>query len=554
MLTSRLGRLIAPCFSTVVLATLAISTAVVHAQVAGPPAPDSIIYKVQDASERLEMTVNTSRILTLDDKIPRFVVNDPDKVKVTPVSATQLQIVALKPGVTQINLWTDKGKIHSIDVIVFGDARELAMVLETEFPNASLKVRPLSQNVIISGFVDRPDYVSRIHRIAEEYYPNVIDNITVGGVQQVQLHCKVMEVSRTKLRRMGFDFASLSNGDYLFSSVSGLLSTGTATFAGSGGETMQFGVVGNNSSFFGYLDLLRQYDLAKVFAEPTLTTVSGRPAFFESGGQFPVPSGRDRDGNVTIVWKSFGTRLDFVPIVLGNGNIRLEVRPRISETDNARSVVIGNTTVPGIRIRECDCGVELRAGQTLVLAGLLQHRVESIDKGIPWLSDLPWFGAAFRSKQEKINEIELIIMVTPELVDGMESEQVPPGGPGMNTTSPCDVDFYFRGYMEVPNPNVGSAYDEGQEYEILPPQQSPGEVPSEPSEGDDPPLPEAGSDAAHEAAPAASLAERLPQYDRYDQSSRYQQRQRQRYEQPSSAGSSQNTPGLFGPIGYDKVD
>jgi pilus assembly protein CpaC len=446
----------------------------------GGNAVSSIIYKIQGPNERMEMIVNTSRIISLEHKIPKFVVNDQEKVRVTPLSAYQLQVAAIKTGVTQINLWDDKDNIHTLDLIIYGDARELQLVLEDQFPQSALKVRPLANSVIISGYVDRPDYVNRIVRIAEDYYPKVVNNITVGGVQQVQLHCKVMEVSRTKLRNFGFDFSTANSGDFFVSSVSGLInaataSTGVAT--GLGGDTVRFGIVGDNSAFFGFLEALRQYDLAKVLSEPTLTTVSGRPAFFEVGGEFPIPIPQSL-GTITIEYKSFGTRLDFVPIVLGNGNIRLEVRPMVSEIDTSRGVTLNTFVVPAIRKRQVDTGVELKAGQTLALAGLLQYRTESQNKGIPWVADLPWIGAAFRRVHEEVNEIELLVLVTPELVDAMDCEEVPPCGPGMHSVSPCDVDMYWRGYMEVPRCDgaCGPGFANGQSVHPLSPNGHPTEV------------------------------------------------------------------------------
>ena len=199
------------------LAPLAISTVLPLAVGCGRtvpppalPAKPSIVYKVQSPNERLEMTVHTSRILTMDQKIPQAQVNNPDILELTPLSPNQIQISAKTAGVTQVNLWGEDKKLYTVDVIVYGDAQELAMMLRATFPNAALKVVPVANSVLISGYVDQPEHIDRIIRIAEEYYPKVINNMTVGGVQQVLLHVKVMEVSRTKLRQLGFDFAKIT--------------------------------------------------------------------------------------------------------------------------------------------------------------------------------------------------------------------------------------------------------------------------------------------------------------------------------------------------------
>ena len=412
----------------------------------------TVIQKISKPNDRLEMTVNTSRILTLQTRIPRLVVTNPDVVTATPISENQVQIAARKPGVTQINLWDEEGKVYTVDLLIFGDVRELDLMLKKMFPESSIQVVRLSQSLVLEGQVDRPEIVSTIRHLAEDYAPKVINNINVGGVQQILLKVKVMEVSRTKLRRMGFDWANFSGDDFIVSSVSGILDAvvpGTQTATGAG-ATVEFGIVDGNNAFFGFLEALQQNNLAKILADPTITTVSGRPAHFNVGGELPiiVPSGL---GQTTIEYKKFGTQVDFLPIVLGDGRIRLEVRPRVSEIDDSRSVTINGFTVPALKVREVDTGVELNAGQTLALAGLVQTRIDAQHRGLPYISDLPYIGAAFRRVEEEVNEIELLIMVTPEFVDGLDPHEVPCCGPGMESVSPTHCDLYMKGYIEVPN-------------------------------------------------------------------------------------------------------
>src|SRR5687768_12776506 len=213
--------------------------------------------------------------------------------------------------------------------------------------------------------------VNSIIRVAQDYFPQVINDMTVGGVHKVLLHVKVMEVSRTKLRTLGFDWAQISaGGSFVSQSVSQLLQT-PGTLIGNAGSTVRFGVIGDGGQFYGFLEALRQYDLAKLMAEPTLTTLSGRPASFNVGGEVPIPL-QQALGVTTVQYRQFGTRIDFVPIVLGNGIVRLEVRPEITEIDaSLRDQVTG---VPGFRSRTADTAVEMRAGQTLAIAGLVYSR------------------------------------------------------------------------------------------------------------------------------------------------------------------------------------
>jgi pilus assembly protein CpaC len=426
--------------------------------------PQPVIHKVQAASERLTMIANTSRTLTLEHKIPQLSVDNPDVIQVTPLSPNEISIRAAKSGVTQIHLWDENKQLYSIEVLVSGDARELAAILKEHFPRAAVKIRPLQNSVILSGYVDNPDDISEIVAIARDFYPEVQNHMKVGGVQQVVLKVKVMEVSRTKLRRMGVDFADIaSTGSYVLSAPSGLLNAASVqTFSGavaagstvsSGatatGQTIGLGIVDPNNAFFMFLDALKQNDLAKILAEPAVVTVSGRPANFNSGGEFPVLVPQSL-GTVSIQYRPYGTEVEYVPRVLGNGMIHLEVRPRVSEIDPARSVTINNISVPALRVRTIDTAVEMRAGQTLAIAGLVQNRLSAQTKGIPYLMDMPYLGAMFRHTTDTSEEIELLIMVTPQLIEAVEPGQMPPCGPGQTTTQPGDGELFGKGLIEVP--------------------------------------------------------------------------------------------------------
>src|SRR5215216_7801917 len=181
----------------------------------------SVIRKISGLSDKMELTTNSSRILTLDKNIPRVQVNNPELLAVTPLSATQVQISAKKAGVTQVNLWDSEGKVHCVDVMIYGDARELEVALQTQFPHASIKVFRYSESLVLTGYIDRPDHVPPIMQLAADYSPKVINNINVGGVQQVLLKVKVMEVSRTKLRQLGVDWAFSDGSSFALNSVGG---------------------------------------------------------------------------------------------------------------------------------------------------------------------------------------------------------------------------------------------------------------------------------------------------------------------------------------------
>ncbi len=418
-----------------------------------------VVQRISTPNTKVELTVNASRILKMDSPIPRAQVDNPELLAFTVLSENEVQIHAKKAGITTVNLWDEKDNPHTIDVIIVGDVRELAGLLKAQFPTASVNLYPTqASTLILSGYVDRADHVNTIMRIAEDYYPKVINNMIVGGSQQVLLHVKVMEVSRTNLKQLGFDFANFSGGNFVGSTASGIITKANpvasvfrsgATLTTSGAETIQFGIVSDPSGFVGFLDALKQENLLKVLAEPNLVTVSGRPASYLVGGEMPYPQPTGF-GNISINFKPFGTQIDFVPIVLGNGGVRLEVRPQVSELDPTLSITIAGTSVPGFRERFVDTGVEMKFGQTLAIAGLLQQRVESEKRGVPYLMDLPYVGAVFRRNRQRINEVELLVLVQPELIEAMDPDQVPNCLPGQNSQLPDDCEFYWKGYIETP--------------------------------------------------------------------------------------------------------
>jgi pilus assembly protein CpaC len=503
-----------------------------------------ITFQVRGPAERLEMTVNTSRVVEFPFDVPRMLVNNPELVRVIPISPRSIQLSAVRAGMTQVNVWDADNNVTSIDLAILGDVQELDATLKSLFPEASLRLRPLNSSLYISGFVPKAEMVNSIIRVAQDYFPQVINDMTVGGVHKVLLHVKVMEVSRTKLRTLGFDWAQISSGGFITQSASQLLAA-PGTLIGNTGATVRFGIIGDGGSFYGFLEALRQYDLAKLMAEPTLTTLSGRPASFNVGGEVPIPI-QQALGVTTVQYRQFGTRIDFVPIVLGNGLVRLEVRPSVTEIDpSLRDAVTG---IPGFRSREADTAVEMKAGQTLAIAGLVYDRTEVTNRGIPWLADMPWAGVPFRRVSERKNEVELLIFVTPEFCDALDPGEVPPCGPGELTTSPTDCELYFRGYMEVPKGGHGG-YGHGQHgpmVEELPPGQAapPAPMPSSAKRGGYSPTSKTAAGMAPRRGTTGTGA-----VTRNVSSSGTTAAAQSGYSKPSTGAQ----PSLIGPLGYDDL-
>jgi pilus assembly protein CpaC len=394
-------------------------------------------FEVTQAVQQLEMIAKTSRIVKINGRIPKFQVHNEELLSATPVAENQIQLFAKAPGTTQINLWDTEDRHYTIDVTVVADARMVEGILSSQLPFASLRVTPLGESAIIAGTVTSVEDVDRAVAMVEQFYTTGINNIRVVGVQQVLLHTKIMEVSRTKLRDLGIDWRL--NGSHFSISAA----PGKVAFPGAEARI-------DAGDFSTLLAALRRDSLIKLLAEPTVVATHGRPARFSVGGKVPyiVPGG---NGFATVEYEEYGTSVDMLPFVVGPGRIRLEVRPEVSEPDASRGIVTGGVTVTAFTSRYVETAVEMQSGQTFAIAGLLQSRTESSIEKIPLLGEIPYVGALFRRVQDRQNEVELLITVTPEFVEAMDYHEVPCGGPGLSTMHPTDKELYGKGYIEVPN-------------------------------------------------------------------------------------------------------
>jgi Flp pilus assembly secretin CpaC len=224
-----------------------------------------------------------------------------------------------------------------------------------------------------------------------------------GGSPLVIVHLKVYEVSLTKLRRLGYNLAKLQG-----KSVASPNDVKDAVVGG-------FSMVDDGSEAARFFESLRKDNLAKVLAEPSLTTISGTKAVFNAGGQFPIPRPR-KDGSTAMEWQQFGTQVELTPLVRGDRTMRLSVHFRVADLDYTNGVRIGKDTFPSLRVREFTAGTELNDGQTLAFSGLNQVHVEATESGVPVASSIPYIGSAFKSVKEERNEIAMFVLVRPEIV------------------------------------------------------------------------------------------------------------------------------------------
>jgi len=331
-------------------------------------------------------------------------------------------------------------------------------------PNQSVNPRDRDRDEARSGEEQASGERSgRSYASAKVGPPQIINLIRVPGVQQVMLQVRIAELDRTATREVGADllFVDPSSGNILGTSIAGAAVSalgsaglgglvGTAT-AANGSNTTGFGIF-PSGDWQALLRVLRENDLLTILAEPNLVAMSGHRASFLAGGQFPVPvpqSTGSLTNNVTVEFKDFGVQLDFVPYVLDDETIRLSVVPEVSTIDFqlGTTLVSGGDPVPGLNTRRTSTTVEMKQGQTLAIAGLLDVSIDGQTSRIPGLGDLPYIGTMFSNTDHKRTEKELLVMVTPFLVQPMSPEQVPPM-PGSEIKDPNDHEFYLMNRIE----------------------------------------------------------------------------------------------------------
>jgi pilus assembly protein CpaC len=289
----------------------------------------------------------------------------------------------------------------------------------------------------------------------------------------VLLKVRVSEMQRSVIKQLGINlFGTLNRGggsasrfgtnnqfNVSGSLLGGLTAGANKTVPGPAGDP--FGPFGGVSvatnSISGVLQALERNGLVRVLAEPNLTAVSGESAKFLAGGEFPVPAGVDTQGNIKIEFKPFGVGLGFTPVVLSDGRINLRLSTEVSQISNEQSVTLQTLVIPGLSVRRAETSVELPSGGSLVIAGLLQNDIQKSIDGIPGLKDIPILGSLFRSSDFQNNETELVIVVTPYLVNGVSEDQLRLPTDGFTPSS--DFDSYFLGqlhgvYKRKPGPGT----------------------------------------------------------------------------------------------------
>jgi pilus assembly protein CpaC len=399
---------------------------------------------LQQASKSLSLPRGASLLLVSGAAVTRFTVGDPGIAEVVVVSPTELLINGKGLGSTSLILWEVGGapKLYSVEVTV--DTPALERYLQEALPGEKIGVQASGNSVTLSGSVTDPVVVDRAVEIAQGTgVASVINNLVSPPAVQVLLQVRFAEVDRSNTKEFAAALSTLnpqnlkSSGDWQGSTVSdGLIRV----------------LLSNpNANIQAIIQAAITKGTLRSLAEPNLITLPGKEASFLAGGEYPYPTVQGASGTggvtsfggaVTITFKEYGVRLRFTPNITRSGAIRLKVAPEVSTLDFANGLTVSGFQIPSLLTRRAETEVELKEGQYLALAGLIDNSMlENVTK-IPILGDIPILGAFFKSTQTRAKQTELMVLVTPRLIRASDV------APALPTGEP--VTWKWPGWMRPP--------------------------------------------------------------------------------------------------------
>ena len=395
-----------------------------------------------------------------DKLITDITLSNGEVVEVKPIAPElkKLDLVGKLGGATQMTLTFEDRSKAIYTVVVQPDYEQLKFVIKQAVPTSNVEIIPGVGNVIvISGSVSQPGDADIIVRIASSAVggnaANVINAIQVGGTQQITIEVTVAQVDRTLHRERGFSFGG-GGKSFGISSVLGGLASSSATLGGlpsfstGANANIVAGIV--PGQFTGALRALKTEGVAKFLSEPKITTTTGRAAFFRAGGLQAILSPSSGINGPGVTLTPVGTEVEVIPVITADNRIYLEINPRISSVNVGRGITTAFGFTPGFNETQARSTVTLQSGQTFAIGGLLETTVQSNAQKVPYLGDLPLLGTVFSSVTHDERETELLILVTPRLVEALNPDQLPRRVPGKETRSPDDYELFVETLLEAP--------------------------------------------------------------------------------------------------------
>lgn len=414
----------------------------------GPAAKDSI--QLSRHSQTVRVTVGRSVVIQTLARLHKIYVSNPDVLDSYTVNPHQLLISARATGASTLAIWDEHGQCQLYTVVADMDVSGLQNALDAAFPHEQIHAVARLNRVTLSGVVADKEDMTRATQIASGYSKIVTNSLLLDPPHPVEVRLKVRfaEVDRTRARQLGFNFlegnrTSAVTSTQQFSSFSNFTLAGSAaTAAAQVTNPLNLLLYNSDLNIGAAIQALENDQVLQILAEPTITSLSGVTASFLSGGQFPFPVVQGGTGglaSVSVQFRPYGVRLTFTPYVNPDGTIRLKVAPEVSALDYTNEVQISGYSIPAIDTRKATTEVELRNGQSFAISGLLDHRLTDEFRHMPQIAKIPVLGWLFKSKQTQTSTTDLIVIITPTIVNPLQERQASPQLPA--TVKP---------YMSIP--------------------------------------------------------------------------------------------------------
>lgn len=382
----------------------------------------SVILRGNEVGASISLPINKSQVIETRRDIAQVSVGNPEIADVSVLGPRTVYVFARDFGETTVTLTGENGEVISvIDVEVSRDVAALRRKLYTLFPNQPVAVHTAGEGIVLTGQVSSGAAAARAVEIAERYAPDdVLSLLEIVGSQQIMLAVHFVEMRRQVVEQLGVNVQGIVGGA---GAVTGIFDA-TNILA----NPRPFGAFGvnvatGNTDIDVLLDVLEQKGVIRTLAEPTLVALSGDSARFLAGGEFPIPVAQEED-TITIEFKSFGVGLAFIPTLLDADVINLSTEMEVSEIDPSISVRLANIEVPGLSVRRAETTVQLLPGQSFMIAGLLSQNFRDQVRQVPFLGDIPVLGALLRSAQYQSGQTELVMIVTPYIVQPTTLERL----------------------------------------------------------------------------------------------------------------------------------
>jgi pilus assembly protein CpaC len=449
------------------------------ALVAAQPAVAQVSVASGVQAGELDVPVNKSQVLRADRPYSKALIGNPEIADIVPISNTSVYVLGKKNGTTSLTLYDRANRLIAVvDIAVGPDVMTLKRQLSEIMPASAVSARMSNDSVILEGIVPSAVDADRAVQIAETYAPGKVVNLLgIGSSQQVMLEVRFAEVKRSALQQLGLSWFVGSDAGKLGGAVgggAGITGTGPPTLEAITGS---FAVISRAFRAFGEnfnvtLDALEKKGAITTLAEPTLVALSGETASFLAGGEFPIPvaqSGNSgTNGNaITVQFKPFGVSLAFTPTVLADGVINMVVQPEVSSIDPTASIVINNLTIPGLQTRRAKTVVEMRDGESFAMAGLIRKDFQDTVRQVPLLGSLPIIGTLFRSTGFQNEQTELVIIVTPRLVQPVRAGELK--APTDRVGPPNAADLLLNGRTDTGVPPSSAPFVAPPRPVVLPP-------------------------------------------------------------------------------------